>query len=478
MSEIDIEMESLVPFFAGDKATLYHGDCASILPRLPDASIDAIVTDPPAGISFMGKAWDHHKGGRNEWTAWLASIMRECLRVLKPGGHALVWALPRTSHWTATAVEDAGFEVRDVIHHCFGSGFPKSLDVARAIDRHLGADRTVIVGEGKGRTGDAARPNGSSFSDDDYQWPGKFTITAPASAEAAQWSGYGMGLKPAIEHWILARKPLEGNVAKNVLKCGTGALNIDGCRVGGESTRTRMKDLSAAHGNLWGAPGVNTPITGTKVNPPGRWPANLVHDGSDEVVALFPETTGGLLRAGQTRKDSKGKGGYHGGFPDVATQYDTGGDSGSAARFFYCCKASKEDREEGLDGFTPERRADRQKDNGPGGENPRNRTNNARRNHHPTVKSTALMRWLCCLVTPPGGVVLDPFMGSGSTGKACMIEGFKFIGIEMEREYVEIAKARIEHAAHSSRTLFDAQDGAVADAPLLVDMSETEEELA
>jgi len=314
---------------------LLHGDCLEKLRELPDCSVDACVTDPPYGLSFMGKAWDYDVPGADVW--------REVLRVLKPGGHLLAFAGTKTQHRMAVQIEDAGFEIRDMIAWVYGSGFPKSLDVSKAIDKAAGAEREVVgsytvtgtaaKGQHKGRAA-ASADQGSAAG-----CAKALDITAPATPAAQQWAGWGTALKPALEPITVARKPFKGTVAANVLEHGTGAINVDGCRVG----------------------------TST-----GRWPANLIHDGSDEPCALLSD----------------------------------------AARFFYCAKASKADRGEG--------------------------------NGHPTVKPTELMRYLCRLVTPPGGVVLDPFMGSGSTGKAAALEGFRFIGIEREAEYLEIARQRVQ----------------------------------
>lgn len=328
---------------------LHHGNCLEILRTLPAASVDAVVTDPPYGLSFMGKRWDYDVPSVEIWS--------ECLRVLKPGGHLLAFAGTRTQHRMAVRIEDAGFEIRDMIAWVYGSGFPKSHNL-----------------------------NG-------------------------EWQGWGTALKPALEPITVARKPLQGTVAANVLQHGTGALNIDGCRVAlpdGDSTErkaTEYSDVSPVAG--MNASKLRGSITQDWKK--GRWPANLIHDGSEEPCTLL----------------------------------------GDAARFFYCAKASKADRDEGLEGFEPAAR----RMFASGGRTMRDgewvETNSepqARKNSHPTVKPTDLMRYLCRLVTPPGGVVLDPFMGSGSTGKAAILEGFQFIGIEREEKYLEIAKARIEAA--------------------------------
>jgi DNA modification methylase len=427
---------------------LLHGDCLERLKELPDNSVDACVTDPPYGLSFMGKAWDYDVPTVEVW--------REVLRVLKPGGHLLAFAGTRTQHRMAVQIEDAGFEIRDMIAWVYGSGFPKSLDVSKAIDKldgaeaqqarryrftewvrstgltakqideatgtnmgghyttaasqpaimtleHLDAVRHLI-GEvpqwvereceirsvesenfkrrevvGPTRRGAQAESTGRYGA-----WGDGITPTSPATLAAQQWQGWGTALKPALEPITVARKPLTGTVAANVLEHGTGAINVDGCRVvmdpadfaklfaGVEAIRKRGGVMD----NSWKT---SSDLSGANpANPLGRWPANLIHDGSDEPCELL----------------------------------------GDAARFFYCAKASKADRGEG--------------------------------NSHPTVKPTELMRYLCRLVTPPGGVVLDPFMGSGSTGKAAALEGFRFIGIEREAEYLEIAGGRIKIPAQGS----------------------------
>ena len=385
---------------------LHHGDCLQVLATLPDACVDAVVTDPPYGINFMGRKWDYDVPSKEIW--------EQCLRVLKPGGHLLAFAGTRTQHRMAVNIEDAGFEIRDMIAWIYGSGMPKSLDVSKAIDktaprrgqfdafaehfdamwRISGLKRSefvpyfphyknaasvmaqlsnwklaknvptkqdfLILQELLGLSdefavlidrveaerevvGQRSVPIGHSFAGETYQGEGMTgsktaSITAPATPEAQQWDGWGTALKPSLEPVTVARKPFKGNVAANVLEHGTGAINIDGCRVGDNS---------------------------------GRWPANLIHDGSDEVTELL----------------------------------------GDAQRFFYVPKCNTKDR----DGST-----------------------------HPTMKPTDLMAYLCRLVTPPDGIILDPFMGSGSTGKAAMREGFSFIGIERDPEYYAIAEERVK----------------------------------
>ena len=346
------------------------GDCRDRLRELEDCSVHSVVTDPPYELGFMGKSWD------STGVAYDVRVWEECLRVLKPGGHLLAFGGSRTYHRLAVAIEDAGFQIRDQIMWVYGSGFPKSLDVSKAIDKAAGAKREVIGQKLHAQKGVAISEHRGAVGGGAFGEARMGDVTAPATDAAKQWEGWGTALKPAHEPIVLARKPLDGTVAQNVLTHGVGGINIDGCRVG---------DTSG-----------------------GRFPANFIHDGSDEVLELFPDT------AGQ-----------------------------SASRFFYCAKANKKDRNEGLDDFQPKRDADRIADDGVGGANPRNRSNTEKVNHHPTVKPTELMRYLCRLVTPPQGVVLDPFTGSGSTGKAALLEGFTFLGVEQSEEYLRIAQARI-----------------------------------
>ena len=397
---------------------LLHGDCRTVMAGLPAASVDAVVCDPPYGLSFMGKDWDHGVPGVAFWSA--------ALRVAKPGAHLLAFGGTRTFHRLAVAIEDAGWEIRDTVMWVYGSGFPKSHDVGKGIDKAAGAEREVVGQR------DTLKGNGGSGNNFLGESPRLVPVTAPATAAAQQWDGWGTALKPAWEPIIVARKPLEGTVAANVLAHGTGALNIDGCRVVGE-------DIAINRLESWSGFGQEIrPNYEQEINNKGRWPANLIHDGSDEVVGLFPETA--PSRQGKPRGTAK-KGLFaNSEFNKVGTEHN---DSGSAARFFYCAKASRADRDEGCDGIDERKRDAGRKEGNPGGDNPRNRGVHERRNHHPTVKPTALMRYLCKLVTRLGGTVLDPFCGSGSTGKAAILEGFRFIGIEKEFEYCEIANARI-----------------------------------
>ena len=373
------------PVVIGD-ACLYLGDCLEILPNLPKA--DACITDPPYGLSFMGKRWDYDVPSVEVWA--------ECLRVLKPGGHLLAFAGTRTQHRMAVRIEDAGFEIRDMIAWVYGSGFPKSMDVSKAIDRAAGAARTKVPATGN-------LHKNTNLNDDGWSKIGDreplMDSNTPVTDAALQWQGWGTALKPALEPITMARKPLVGTVAANVLEYGTGALNIDGCRVA-------MSQADNVHDY-------------------GRWPANLIHDGSDEVLAGFPESASGAMTTSTRRAAQDAPGSVcYGTYGGNATSRNIAASKGSSARFFYCAKASKSDR---------------------GAEN-----------IHPTVKPTDLMRYLCRLVTPPGGLVFDPFMGSGSTGVAALREGFKFIGIEREPKYFDIACRRIEQA-YKQRPLFEAE---------------------
>ena len=489
---------------------LLLGDCRDRLKELPNNSIDSIVTDPPYELGFMGKSWDA------SGVAYDVMVWQECLRVLKPGGHLLSFGGSRTYHRMACAIEDAGFQIRDQIMWVYGSGFPKSLNISKSIDkmdakdeqqarryrftawvrstgvtakqidqvtqtmmgshytthptqpsvmtrehleacRHLLGDiprwveiecdiRSVESKNFASRevVGQRDVPVGHAFAGEVYGGDSSnktVTVTAPATAEAKEWDGWGTALKPAHEPIVLARKPLDGTVANNVLKHGVGGINIDGCRVGDEIIKTTGGRSVAITGDervgaALGMYGESTPLN---TEHQGRFPANFIHDGSDEVLQLFPDTKGGTWNTT--------KGARHFNNDGEPTGYATSksdSSTGSAARFFYCAKASKKDRNEGLDQFEEKRDADRTKDDGAGGDNPRNRSNTAKLNHHPTVKPTDLMRYLCRLITPPNGTVLDPFTGSGSTGKAATLEGFSFIGIEQSAEYIEIAKARIE----------------------------------
>jgi DNA modification methylase len=410
--------------------TVLHGDCREVMLTMPDNSVDAIITDPPYELGFMGKSWD------STGVAYDITVWQECLRVLKPGGHLLAFGGSRTYHRLACAIEDAGFQIRDQIMWVYGSGFPKSLNISKAIDKDAGAEREV-VGKDKAGTGLGLMDKSSTIG-------GEFDITAPATAEAKQWEGWGTALKPAHEPIVMARKPLDGTVAQTVLTHGTGGINIDGCRVGradGDDSSAGNRTANfATQETMSGGNGSG----GWSQNDMGRFPANFIHDGSDEVLELFPQSNGGAFPKKSNVPTGRH---YEGGWGAVDNGLRTEMGDGSAARFFYCAKASKKDRNEGLDGFA-EKRPDEPTVTGMGTFEEKGVAKQA--NHHPTVKPTDLMRYLCRLVTPPNGTVLDPFTGSGSTGKAATLEGFNFIGIEQSAEYVEIATARINHAKENN----------------------------
>jgi site-specific DNA-methyltransferase (adenine-specific) len=343
------------------------------------------------------------------------------------------------------AIEDAGFEIRDQIQWIYGSGFPKSLDVSKAIDKNAGAEREVVQiipdrWAGKGNVYQRSTQDKAETVD----------ITAPSTPEAKQWQGWGTALKPAHEPIVLARKPLIGTVAANVLTHGTGGLNIDGSRVEFQSESDKASATPQGKvtvNNVGNMPDVENGGRKELARPDnsiGRWPANVIHDGSDEVVALFPNSKGAV-------SNSTGASSWFSERQGESAETQSGyADSGSAARFFYCAKASKRDRNEGLDGFEAKNNGKMMRNANNTSEEPsvgfERFATEPSANHHPTVKPTDLMRYLCRLVTPPAGIVLDPFMGSGSTGKAAMLEGFDFIGIDQSAEYVAIAQARIEDA--------------------------------
>jgi site-specific DNA-methyltransferase (adenine-specific) len=381
---------------------LRNGDCIEQMRQLPPNSVDSIVTDPPYELGFMGKSWD------STGIAYSVKMWDEALRVLKPGGHLLAFSGSRTYHRMAVAIEDAGFEIRDQIMWVYGSGFPKSMDVSKAIDKQAGVERERVATNEGIASGSANFGGGSSTQLRNGTKQSAQAITD----KAKQWEGWGTALKPAHEPIVLARKPLIGTVATNVIIHGTGALNIDGSRVGSSAEDfiklSKGVDAIRKRGGVMENSWKNSSdlSNANPANELGRWPANFIHDGSDEATELL----------------------------------------GDSARFFYCAKASKKDRNEGLDDFEQVRESDRLKDDGVGGDNPRNRSNNPRANHHPTVKPTELMRYLVRMITPPNGTVLDPFMGSGSTGKAAVLERFSFIGIDQSADYLEIATARIKHA--------------------------------
>jgi site-specific DNA-methyltransferase (adenine-specific) len=376
----------MIPTLTIGDATIYQGNNLHILPELPDNSVDAIVCDPPYELGFMGKSWD------SSGIAYSVELWRECLRVLKPGGHLLAFGGTRTWHRLAVAIEDAGFEIRDNIAWLYGSGFPKSHNISKAIDKAAGVEFQAKPASGVGFMNN---------TDDGYNTTlNQLTRTGESTDEAKLWNGWGTALKPAHEPIVVARKAVEGTVANNVLTWGVGGLNIDASRVGTEVISVH----NAPKGTFAGGDAERGSDTDSYRQHEGRWPANIILD----------EYTAELLD-----------------------------EQSDASKFFYVAKASKRDRNEGLDEL-PIQRPDLRTSTGMGtfeekGVQPQ-------RNFHPTVKPTALMQYLIRLVTPDNGVVLDPFAGSGSTGKAAILENKKFIGIELTAEYLPIIEGRLKHA--------------------------------
>lgn len=395
---------------------LHLGDCLDVLKTLPDASVDAVVTDPPYELGFMGKRWDA------SGIAYNVGLWTEASRVLKPGGHLLAFGGTRTYHRMACAIEDAGFEVRDSLHWIYGSGFPKSLDVSKAIDKAAGARGH----EGKNFRSDGGVGTASYRPTID---PREYVRPDPITAAAKTWDGWGTALKPAHEPVVVARKPLVGTVADNVQQHGTGALNIDGCRLQRASSDISGWSQSGSRASENRAMSGGNYERDPKPDSAGRWPPNILLSHTPEcdetcaedcAVAEMDRQSGtlksGVHAAHHQRHAAGGNGRTLGSMVGVTGQ--SYGDSGGASRFFpvfrYQAKASRKERGEG--------------------------------NVHPTVKPVELMRWLVRLITPPSGVVLDPFTGSGTTGVAAVSEGFRFVGIEREAEYHAIATARIQHA--------------------------------
>jgi site-specific DNA-methyltransferase (adenine-specific) len=401
-------------------ATVFLGDCRDVLKTIPDNSIDSVVTDPPYELGFMGKSWD------STGIAYDVKVWEECLRVLKPGGHLVAFGGSRTYHRLGVAIEDAGFEIRDTIAWISSKTFPKSLNVSKAIDKKLGVERKVVG---------SSRGVGVSAADNVHgginrgavgvkQVAVDIPVTEAGSDEAKHWDGWGTGLKQVVEPVVLARKPLDGTVAENTLTWGVSGLNIDATRIPGRVQK-------GAANNFIFTPGSDSDDgyvkgTGAHFHNKGRWPANLILD--EDSAELLDEQSG-VSRDGVAvrRNGNSGAGMFPVKIADDSADVGFGG-QGGASRFFYVAKASKRDRNEGLE--------------------------NA--NAHPTVKPTALMRYLIKLVTPEGGTVLDPFTGSGSTGKAALLDDYHFIGAELTEEYLPIIEGRLEYAHNTpgEETLF------------------------
>lgn len=417
------------------------GDCLSVMPTLPENSVDTIITDPPYGLTFMGKDWDRGVPGVAFW--------EQALRVAKPGAMLLAMGGTRTFHRLVCAIEDAGWEVRDSMAWLYGSGFPKSYDISKGIDKQAGAEREVV-----------GRKDGERYKYDFANTSGKFVntrdadksdrrddvgmLTAPATPAAQLWHGWGTALKPAMELICVAMKPIDGTFVNNALTWGVAGFWIDGGRVGTDEVGARARSNSES-GNT-NMLGVNAQTNFRGAPTSGRFPANVIHDGSDEVKELFPMTKSGAMNGVYQNTIMANKAGTRDGKPVHLRQEAS---EGSAARFFYCAKSSRSERNAGLEGMEEREWHGQMPKNDPNYKRSDGavRTQNLpRQNHHPTVKPLALMRYLARLTkTPTGGVILDPFMGSGTTGCAAVLEGRDFIGIELNPEYLEIAEKRILH---------------------------------
>ena len=420
--------------------TIHNGDCIETMKAMPPESVDAIVCDPPYGLSnttpaqvadtitkwaggdrghvptgrgFMGKSWDAFVPPPAVWD--------ECMRVLKPGGHMVVFAGSRTQDLMGLSIRLAGFEMRDSLAWLYGSGFPKSHDVGKAIDKLAGAEREVVgmvpPSVGGGRSAPSHEGWQRPWMQDEAARDKTRQITAPATPEAEQWDGWGTALKPAFEPIVLARKPLaEKTVARNVLAHGTGAINIDGCRIATEEDTGRAQGSDIRGGNWVSSTRKSSYVS--VGSPSGRWPANVL---LDHHAAAWVDEQSGVQKDGvavNRNKDPEAVSiGYSGGWRNGTRPDITYGGSGGASRFFYTAKAPKSERPN-VDGV-----------------------------QHPTVKPLAIMRWLIRLVTPPGGTVLDPFAGSGTTIEAALIEGFNPVGIEMETDYLPLIQHRIDRQA-------------------------------
>lgn len=415
------------PFYADADIALHLGSVLDVLPNLPDASVDAVVCDPPYELGFMGRAWDA------SGIAYNTEVWQECWRVLKPGGHLIAFGAPRTYHRLTVAIEDAGFEIRDSLHWIYGSGFPKSHDVSKAIDAAAGAEREVAGYTKAGasslervrRVQQGYRKNLTNVD------TSAIPVTVPATDDAKQWSGWGTALKPSHEPIVLARKPIAGTVAATVLQHGTGALNVDACRTAaGEDYREKCASVVGLASNRNGATlGEWSGVREDSAHPAGRWPTNiLLTHGEDCADACQPGCPVAEMDrqsgVGRTNKpSSRGAGGQNGAYSPIGAQEALPyyADEGGASRFFpvfrYEAKAPKSERPRLADGTV-----------------------------HTTVKPLALMRWLVRLVTPPNGTVLDPFAGSGTTLEAAVTEGFRAIGVELLPEHAELCVQRLSKA--------------------------------
>ena len=489
-----------------DRATLYHDDCLSILKTLPENSVDSVICDPPSGIAFMSRHWDSDKGGRDQWIDWLATIFKEVYRVMKPGAHGLVWALPRVSYWTAMALDNAGFNLRDRINyvfdsselakaffeslndaqrevlerliesqdisrvqHIFGSGFPKGLNISAKLDEIAGIERQTLgvvdqrsKFDGCNRSSQAINSNWRNAENrDDVCDLSKKKITVPCSELAKKWDGYGTNLKPAVEDYWLIRKPLDGSIVENVMKWECGGLNIDKCRVdASDNDSGKPKKWETPRGGIFSKSDelhgvIKSQVVGS------RYPAHLILDGSESVCGRFPDSNG-------SGDHKPGVGQAHEGYCRPGRSMFTHNlgsvgykDKGSASRFFKSCpidpfiyhsKASTADRSEGCEEL--EARFAPTMNDGIGGKEHNPVSATPKRNSHPTVKSTALFSYFATLLTKPGGLILDPFMGSGTTGVAAVKLGYRFIGCELESEYFAIAQSRIK-AAQKQQSLFN-----------------------
>lgn len=395
--------------------TVLNLDCRHGLALLPDNSVDAILTDPPYELGFMGHRWDR------SGIAYDVAMWREALRVLKPGGHMLAFSGSRTYHRMTCAIEDAGFEVRDSIMWVYGSGFPKSLDISKAIDKIYGAERQVVGQQYRAATG----------RDEGYGFGESFDITAPATLAAQLWEGWGTGLKPAHEPICVARKPMQApTVAANVLAWGVGGLNIDGCRIPvdpvADASQLRTMNVSQHDGaDGWG---MNTtgPKAGARVlGLDGRWPANFIHDGSAEVLEMFPEAAGAKAQVRGTEPTAASTGAV-GNYRERVASLEPRGDAGSAARFFQQCGWSQGDLEAALFHYCAKA----------------SKSEKGKDNKHPTVKPLALGRYLAKLICPPGGTLLDLFAGSGTFPLAAKLEGFQCVAFELDTGHAEYAARR------------------------------------